>query len=90
KYDLVTMIYAGSDAKTVAKAQQALKPGGTFVCEYFAATDEGGSKGWQGFHRGELAKLFAGYDIVRDEIIDDVPDWGGDKESLVRFVARKR
>ncbi|MEP6862848.1 MAG: methyltransferase domain-containing protein [Deltaproteobacteria bacterium] len=91
KYDLVTMIYAGSDAKTVAKAQQALKPGGTFVCEYFAATDGGGSKGWQGFHRGELAKLFAnGYEIVRDEVVEDSPDWGGGKEPLVRFVARKR
>jgi hypothetical protein len=89
-YDLVTMIYAGSDAKTIAKAQQALKSGGTFVCEYFAAKDDTGSRGWRGFHRGELAKAFAGYDIVRDEVIDDVPDWGGNKESLVRFVARKR
>ncbi|HEY6040040.1 MAG TPA: methyltransferase domain-containing protein [Kofleriaceae bacterium] len=90
KYDLITMIYAGSDAKTVAKAQQALKPGGTFVYEFFAKTDGSGEEAWRGFQKGELAKLFAGYDIVRDELVEDSPDWGGGKEPLVRFVARKR
>lgn len=91
KYDLVTMIYAGNDAKTIAKAQQALKPGGTFVYEYFAKTDQTGNKEWGGFAKGEIAKLFAGWDIVRDEIVEDEPDWGGgSKEPLVRFVARKR
>ena len=90
KYDLVTMIYAGSDAKTVAKAQQALKPGGLFVYEFFAKTDNTGPEEWRGFRKGELAKLFGGYEILRDEIVDDSPDWGGGKEPLVRFVARKR
>jgi SAM-dependent methyltransferase len=90
KYDLVTMIYAGSDAKIVAKAQQAVKPGGTFVYEYGAKTDDDTST-WAGFKKGELAKLFPGWDIVRDEVVDDEPDWGGGKkEPLVRFVARKR
>jgi 2-polyprenyl-3-methyl-5-hydroxy-6-metoxy-1,4-benzoquinol methylase len=91
KFDLITMIYAGSDAKTVAKAQQALKPGGTFIYEFFAKTDDTGAEAWRGFRKGELAKLFAGgYEIVRDETVEDSPDWGGGKESLVRFVARKR
>jgi SAM-dependent methyltransferase len=91
KYDLVTMIYAGSDATTIAKAQQALKPGGTFVYEFFAKTDDTGDEHWRGFRKGEIAKLFPGWDIVRDEIVEDEPDWGGDKKQpLVRFVARKR
>ncbi|MEO6775684.1 MAG: methyltransferase domain-containing protein [Kofleriaceae bacterium] len=90
KYDLVTMIYAGSDLKTIAKAQQALKPGGTFVYEFVAKTDATGPVAWRGFGKGELAKLFAGYEIVRDELVADTPDWGGAKEPLVRFVARKR
>jgi hypothetical protein len=86
KYDLVTMIYAGSDPKIVAKAQRALKPGGVFVCEYFHDTPD--DKG--GFATGALAKLFAGYDILRDDVVVDVPDWAVDRASLVRFVARKR
>jgi SAM-dependent methyltransferase len=91
KYDLVTMIYAGNDAKTIAKAKQALKPGGTFVYEYFAKTDDTGSEEWRGFEKGEIARLFPGWDIVRDDLVDDEPDWGGGKkEPLVRFVARKR
>ena len=91
KYDLVTMIYAGNDAKTIAKAQQALKPGGTFVYEFFAKTENTGNEEWRGFKKGEIAKLFPGWDIVRDELVDDEPDWGGGKkEPLVRFVARKR
>ena len=90
KYDLVTMIYAGSNAKIVAKAQQAVKPGGTFVYEYGVRTDDDTSA-WGGFKKGEIETLFAGWDIVRDEIVDDVADWGGDKkEPLLRFVARKR
>lgn len=91
KYDLVTMIYAGSDAKIVAKAQQAVKPGGTFVYEYGVKTDDDGGNAWAGFKKGEIATLFPGWDIVRDEIVEDEPDWGGGKkEPLVRFVARKR
>jgi hypothetical protein len=67
-----------------------LKPGGTFIYEFFAKSDDTGAVAWRGFRKGELAKLFVGYEIVRDEIVDDSPDWGGDKEALVRFVARKR
>lgn len=87
KYDLVTMLYAGADPKTIAKAQQALRPGGTFVYEFFAASDDNA----HGFHKGDLAKLFGGYDIIRDEIVMAEPDWGGGRdEPLVRFIARKR
>jgi 2-polyprenyl-3-methyl-5-hydroxy-6-metoxy-1,4-benzoquinol methylase len=87
KYELVTLIYAGNDPKVIAKAQQALKPGGTFVCEYFHATTPDDK---HDFQTGELAKAFAGYEIVRDEIVEDTPDWAKDRASLVRFVARKR
>ena len=39
---------------------------------------------------GELAKLFAdGFTIVRDDTVEDRPDWAIDRANLVRFVARK-
>ncbi|MEO8843239.1 MAG: methyltransferase domain-containing protein [Kofleriaceae bacterium] len=85
KYDLVSMIYAGADLKQIAKAQAALKPGGMFVFEYFDA-----SVGMDGAAAGVLAKLFAGYEILEDDIVDDVPDWALDRAKLQRFVAKKR
>ena len=85
KYDLVSMMYAGADPKLIAKAQTALAPGGTFVYEYFAA----GVGTMEGPKPGELAKLFAGYDIVLDQQVDDVPDWALAHAKLQRFVARK-
>jgi SAM-dependent methyltransferase len=86
-WDLVTLIYAGNDVDEIAKIKRSLKPGGLFVVEYFH--NAGDVK--DGFDTGQLAKLFAdGYDILRDEVVDDVPDWAMDRASLVRFVAKKR
>lgn len=86
KWDLVTMIYAGADVAWIDEIKRALKPGGLFIVEYFHKSQEN----LDGFDTGQLAKLFAdGYDIVRDEVVDDVPDWAMDKATLVRFVARK-
>jgi SAM-dependent methyltransferase len=84
-YGLVSMLYAGFDPKLIAKAQAALKPGGMFVYEYFAA----GVGTMGGAKPGELAKLFDGYDIVLDEQVDGVPDWALAHAKLQRFVARK-
>lgn len=90
KWDLVTMIYAGDDVAWIERIKASLKPGGVFVVEYFHDNDEAG-KADGSFAKGELAALFAdGFDIVKDEIVDGVPDWAMDRASLVRFVARKR
>jgi precorrin-6B methylase 2 len=85
KYDLVTMIYAGSDGALVDKLAAATKANGYIVVEYFAS--EGSGIG--GFAAGELAAKLQGWKIIRDEIVDDVADWGLRKQSLVRFVAQK-
>jgi SAM-dependent methyltransferase len=86
KWDLVTLIYAGADVAWIDKIKRAIKPGGLFIVEYFHKSQEN----LDGFDTGQLAKLFAdGYDIVRDEVVDDVPDWAMDKATLVRFVAKK-
>jgi SAM-dependent methyltransferase len=87
RWDLVTMIYAGNSTKTIERIKPAIKPGGRFVLEFFASVP--GEPG--GFAPGQLAKLFAdGFEILRDETVDGVPDWAKDRAKLVRFVARKR
>jgi SAM-dependent methyltransferase len=89
KWDLVTMIYATDNAAWMEKIKRSLRKGGLFVFEYFAQDLSTGDDG--GVPPGKLAKIFAdGFDIVRDEVVDDVPDWAVDRAKLVRFVARKR
>jgi ubiquinone/menaquinone biosynthesis C-methylase UbiE len=87
KWDLVTMIYAGNKEAWIEKIKPSLRPGGLFVVEFFAqGPDDDG-----GFAPGQLAKLFAtGFEILRDEVVEDAPDWALDRAKLVRFVARKR
>ncbi|HWU88493.1 MAG TPA: methyltransferase domain-containing protein [Kofleriaceae bacterium] len=88
RWDLVTMIYAGNDTARIEKIKPSLRPGGLFVVEYFA---NDGSTVTDGFSPGQLAKLFAtGFEILRDEVVEDVPDWAMDRAKLVRFVAKKR
>jgi SAM-dependent methyltransferase len=90
KWDLVTMIYAGSDAPMIARAQAAVKPGGLMVIEYFQAEATAGI-GIGGFAKGEPASAFkAGWKLLRDEAVEDIADWGMRKTKLVRFVAEKK
>lgn len=89
KWDLVTLIYAGADPRDIERIRTALRPGGMVVVEVFHADGTAGTRSG-GFATGELAKLFAGYRIVRDDVVDDISDWGGaDERKLVRFVATK-
>lgn len=89
RWDLVTMIYAGDDVKWIEKIKPSLRKGGLFVVEYFAQDPEDPKDG--GFARGQLAKLFAdGFDVLRDDYLEDEPDWALDRAKLVRFVARKK
>lgn len=88
RWDLVTMIYAGSSTKMIEKIKPSLKPGGRFVLEFFARKPDQ-LRG--GFAEGQLRALFAdGFDIERDEFVDGTPDWALDHAKLVRFVAKKR
>ena len=45
--------------------------------------------GPMGFEAGELAAHFAGWTIVRDEVVEVVADWSLQVEKLVRFVAQR-
>jgi len=42
------------------------------------------------FTRNKLAKLFAGWDIVKNQVAEDYADWTQRKTRLIRFVAKKR
>ena len=88
KWDLVTMIYAGNDTQLIERAKASLKKGGLFVVEYFATEATAGT-GISGFEPGALAHELAGWKIDRDEVVDDVADWGRRKVKLQRFVAEK-
>ena len=88
RWDLVTLIYAPSALKRIPDIQRSLRPGGLFVYEYFAPEtpddDDAAAP-------GQLKKQFAdGWEVLRDDVVDDVPDWAQDKAKLERFVARKR
>lgn len=92
RWDLVTMIYAGNDAKLLERIKPAIRKGGLFVTEYFAADSgmaKGGAGGWD--PKVLEAAFGAGWKILRDDHVEDNADWAGQrKTALVRFVAEKR
>ena len=87
RFDLVTLMYAGDHARWIDKIKASLRIGGLFVLEGWAKQSPDNPTG---FAEGQLERLFDGYDILRDEAVEDVPDWAWDKGKLVRFVARKK
>lgn len=88
KWDLVTMIYAGSDASMIEKIKKSVRKNGLFVVEYFHAEGTAGT-GIGGFATGELAAKLDGWKVLKDDVVEDVADWGMRKMKLVRFVAQK-
>lgn len=88
KWDLVTLIYAGDDTKLLERIKTSVRRGGMVVVEFFHVDATKGT-GIGAFETGELAKVFAGWKIVRDEVVEDVADWGLRKTKLVRFAAEK-
>ncbi len=88
RWDLVTLIYAPSAHERIADIQRSVKRGGLVVYEYFAPDGDGDNGAPAA---GALANQFCdGWDIVRDDIVDDVPDWGENRAKIQRFIARKR
>ena len=63
--------------------KNALKPGGIVVIEGFGPSN--------GMNLDSLKQAFAGFAVLRVDIVLDDPDWGkgrGNKQ-ILRFVARK-
>ena len=86
RWDLVTLIYAPSALGRLADIRRAVRPGGLIVYEFFAPDGPNEDEPVPAV----LAKAFAGWDILRNEEVEDVPDWTVDRAKLVRFVARKK
>lgn len=85
KWDLVTRMYIRPDDSAFPKIKASLRHGGSIVVEGFHKPRA------QNWEAGQLAALFnEGYKIVRDEVVEDLPDWGPHPEKLVRFVATKQ
>ena len=87
KYDLVAMIYAWPGIPRLAEIRRAVKPGGVLVYEYFAragTNDDAPAL-------GELARQFTsdGWTVLRDDVVEDTPDFAQDRAKIERFVARK-
>ena len=89
RWDLVTLIYAGNDPKLIERIKPSIRRGGLFVVEFFHKESTQGT-GIGGFEAGELAKQFAGWKIIKDEVVEDIADWGLRKTKLVRFAAEKQ
>jgi SAM-dependent methyltransferase len=91
RWDLVTMIYAGDDAKLLERIKPAVRKGGLFVTEYFAADSDlakGGAGGWD--TKVLEAAFKDGWKILRDDHVEDNADWAGQRKTmLVRFVAQR-
>jgi SAM-dependent methyltransferase len=91
RWDLVSMIYAGADPRLIERLQRSIKRGGLFVLEFFADDGQATRFTHGGAPAGALARLFAGsWDILRDDVVEDIADWGLKKAKLQRFVARKQ
>jgi SAM-dependent methyltransferase len=89
RWSLIAMIYM-DDRALVERIKQALAPGGLVVIEFFHSdSNDYFPHPIHGFETGELERLFAGYTIVRSEVVQDVADFGERPAKLVRFVARK-
>ncbi|MDB4960456.1 MAG: class SAM-dependent methyltransferase [Myxococcales bacterium] len=88
RWDLVTLIYAGDDPAMLARIKPSIRKGGLFVVEFFHKDTTSGT-GIGGFMDGQLAAAFADWKIVKDEVVEDVADWGLRKGKLVRFVAQR-
>jgi SAM-dependent methyltransferase len=88
QYDLVGFIYMGPKPP-VDEIRRALKPGGIVVFEHFGVDPTKGN-GVAGLRQGDLTALFEdGFEVLRDEQVVDVADWGHAKVPLIRFVAKK-
>lgn len=90
KWDLITYIYAGNNPALIDQMKIGIKKGGLFVVEFFHKEATAGT-GIGGFATGELAKeLSDGWTILKDEVVEDIADWGLDKTKVVRFTAQKK
>lgn len=90
KYDLVLLSYVGG-ADLAERITKALRPGGLVVVEFFHKDMEKNFRHSMGaYDTGELEKLYPNFEVLRSEVVEDIADFGLQKDKLVRFVGRKK
>lgn len=86
RYDVIAFLYMGP-TPPVDAIRRGLEPGGIVVIEHFGADPNKPG----GLRQGDLGMLFKdGFEVLRDEQVVDLADWGHATVPLVRFVAKKR
>lgn len=87
KWDLVALFYTCCDGKQVENVRRSLRRGGVVVVEGFH--EQPGARVY--VPSEQLAALEAGFTVLRDEVVDDVSDWGPPdvKAKLVHLVVQK-
>ena len=87
KWDLVALFYTCCDGKQVENVRRSLKRGGLVVVEGFH--EQPGARAH--VPSEQLAALKAGFTVLRDEVVDEVSDWGPRdvRQKLVQLVVQK-
>jgi hypothetical protein len=87
KWDLVALFYTCCDGKQVENVRRSLKRGGLAVVEGFH--EQPGARA--SVPSEQLAALKAGFTVLRDEVVDEVSDWGPRdvRQQLVQLVVQK-
>jgi hypothetical protein len=87
KWDLVALFYTCCDGQQVDHVRRGLRRGGLIVMEGFH--EKSGVRAY--VPSAQIAALKAGFTVLRDEVVDDVSDWGSRdaKLTLVRLVVQK-
>lgn len=93
RWDLILLSYAFApvrDPAYVERLRDALRPGGVLVFEHYLRLPATGNMvGTAG--RGELPRLFSGFEIRKYQELEASSDWqGGRRAPLARLVAVKR
>ena len=65
--------------------RSSIQHGGLFVYEFFAATPDHPENP----HLADLEQRFAGWDLLRHEVVEDTPDWQRNRAMLIRFVDKR-
>jgi SAM-dependent methyltransferase len=90
RWDLIVLSYVGA-REFVPRIYDSLKPGGMVVVEAFHrdATKNGPIGGAVVFDTNELLKLFERFRVIQYEDVEDVADFGMQKQRVVRLAAEK-
>jgi hypothetical protein len=79
------MIYTPKHRDWIEKIKPSIARGGLFVLELFAATEANPGN----LSLAELEQRFAGWELIKHEVVEDTPDWQRNRDKLLRFIARR-